>query len=76
MNKFIGLLFLVFLAFTTSSFSQDKNHKPVQSAKTEQTKHGKSKAGVKPKKARPSKKTNKPRQKPHTPKKKASVVRV
>lgn len=66
MKKIIILMLAIFLVFSFNGFSQDKTHKTVQKAKTEQSRKGNAKAGHKPKKKVSRKKVHKSGPKKHS----------
>lgn len=66
MKKIVILIMAFFLFFSFNGFSQNKTHKTVQSAKTEQTRKGNTKTGHKPKKKVSRKKVHKSGPKRHS----------
>jgi hypothetical protein len=59
MKKIIVLILAIFMGFSINGVSQVKNHKSVQSAKTEQPKKGKAKGKRIPRKSVPRKRIHK-----------------
>jgi hypothetical protein len=76
MKKIVILMMAIFLVFSINGFSQDKTHKTVQSAKTEQPKKGNAKTGRKPKKSAPKKKIHKSVPKRQSKKKAGSPIKL
>jgi hypothetical protein len=76
MKKIVVLMMAIFLVFSFNCFSQDKTHKTVQSAKTEQPKKGNAKAGHKPKKSVPKKRSHKSRPKRHSQNKAGNGIKL
>ena len=64
----------IFLVFSINSYSQDKTHKTVQSAKTEQPQKGNAKPGRKPKKLKSKKKVHLSVPKKHSQKKAGNKI--
>jgi hypothetical protein len=76
MKKIVVLIMSIFLVFSINGFSQNKTHKTVQSAKTEQPKKGKAKNGYKPKKSKSKKRIHKPRSKRYSQKKAGNGIKL